>query len=316
MNARQMAVTAIMTLALAAGALPLTALDSMAQDHDLATDLGATCPVPEDSAQVLDHPPFLAAVPDGIAVTALAQHPAQQLPEGAEFEVALDQLSLPDQAAINDRRTAGPTLCLVQGGTIAVIDNGRATHAAGQVGLAAGESVLVERNRLVDLENASSGQAVALVLGILPPEGRLPIAAFGEPAIIWIPILSDGEQHAHRQMALGSIGALAREETLVFAACLHWTDSAAEIASTSFPGPVGLLVLRGQALVNGTHRVGAGGCWLAPPFTPLSIGAGGDATDIVLFGAWKSSAQPQPAGEVSADAPSLDCEGSTGDDAE
>jgi hypothetical protein len=313
MNARKTAMTLVMTLALAGGTLPLTAPGSTAQD--LASDLGATCPVPEGSAQSQERPSFLAAVPDGIAVTALAQHLAQQLPEGTEFEIALDQLSLPDEAAINDRRTAGPTLFLVQGGTIAVIDNGRARHDPGLPGLAAGESVLVERNRLVDLENASGGQAVALVLGILPPEGRLPIGAFGEPAIIWIPILGEGEQHAHRQMALGSIGALAHEETLVFAACLHWTDAAAEIAPTSYPGPVGLLVLRGQALVNGTHRVGAGGCWLAPAFTPLSIGAGEAETDVVLFGAWKSSAQPHPSDQANVEAQSLDCEGPSGDDA-
>ncbi len=305
--------TVALTLALVAGAFPLTAPSSTA--HDLASDLGATCPVPEDSAQGPERPPFLAAVPEGIAITALAQHLAQQLPEGTEFDLALDQLALPEAAAINDRRTAGPTLFLIQDGAITVIDNGRATHAAGQTGLARGESVLVERNRLVDLENASSGQAVALVLGILPPEGRLPIGAFGEPVIIWIPILSKGEQHAHRQMALASIGALAHEETLLFAACLHWSDPAAVTAPTSFPGPVGVLVLRGQAVVNGAHPVGAGGCWLAPPFTPISIAASEAETDAVLFGAWKSSAQPNPSDEVSAEAPSLDCAGPSGDDA-
>jgi hypothetical protein len=312
MNARQNALMIAITLVLATGTLPLTTPSAKAQDTP--DHLSATCPVPADSTQSPERPPFLAAVPEGVALTALAHHLAQQLPEGAEFELVLDQLALPEESAINDRRTAGPTLFLVQGGTIAVIDNGRARHAAGEEGLASGESVLVERNRLVDLENAGSGQAVALVFGVLPPEGRLPIGAFGEPAVIWIPIRSEGEQHEYRQMALGAIGALAHEETLLFAACLHWSDPAA-IAPTSFPGPVGVLVLRGQAMINGAHAVGAGGCWLAPPFTPLSIAAGEAGTDAVLFGAWKSSAQPHPADAVSADAPSLDCEGPSGEDA-
>ena len=313
MNARQTAISVAMTLALATGALPFSAPDSSAQG---ATEgWGAPCPAPEGSSTSLERPSFLSAVPDGVAVTALAQHLAQQLPEGAEFVLALDHLALPEQAAINDRRTAGPTLFLVQGGTIAVIDSGRARHDPGQAGLVTGQSVLVEHNRLVDLENASSGQAATLVLGILPPQGRLPIGAFGEPAVIWIPIPTQGEQHEHRQMVLASIGALAHEETLLFAACLHWTDAAAQVAPTSYPGPVGLLVLRGQAIVNGAHRVGAGRCWLTPPFTPLSIGAGEADTDIVLFGAWKSSAQPHPSDAVSGEAPSLDCEGPTGDDA-
>jgi hypothetical protein len=313
MNVRQNALTLAITLVLATGTLPLTTPSAKAQDTP--DHLSATCPVPADSTQSPERPPFLAAVPEGVALTALAHHLAQQLPEGAEFELVLDQLALPEESAINDRRTAGPTLFLVQGGTVAVIDNGRARHAAGEEGLASGESVLVERNRLVDLENAGSGQAVALVFGVLPPEGRLPIGAFGEPAVIWIPIRSEGEQHEYRQMALGAIGALAHEETLLFAACLHWSDPAAAIAPTSFPGPVGVLVLRGQAMINGAHAVGAGGCWLAPPFTPLSIAAGEAGTDAVLFGAWKSSAQPNPADAVSADAPSLDCEGPSGEDA-
>ena len=312
MNVRQNALTIAITLVLATGTLPLTTPSAKAQDTP--DHLSATCPVPADSTQSPERPPFLAAVPEGVALTALAHHLAQQLPEGAEFELVLDQLALPEESAINDRRTAGPTLFLVQGGTVAVIDNGRARHAAGEEGLASGESVLVERNRLVDLENAGSGQAVALVFGVLPPEGRLPIGAFGEPAVIWIPIRSEGEQHEYRQMALGAIGALAHEETLLFAACLHWIDPAA-IAPTSFPGPVGVLVLRGQAMINGAHAVGAGDCWLAPPFTPISIAAGEAGTDAVLFGAWKSSAQPHPADAVSADAPSLDCEGPSGEDA-
>jgi hypothetical protein len=312
MNVRQNALTIAITLVLATGTLPLTTPSAKAQDTP--DHLSATCPVPADSTQSPERPPFLAAVPEGVALTALAHHLAQQLPEGAEFELVLDQLALPEESAINDRRTAGPTLFLVQGGTVAVIDNGRARHAAGEEGLASGESVLVERNRLVDLENAGSGQAVALVFGVLPPEGRLPIGAFGEPAVIWIPIRSEGEQHEYRQMALGAIGALAHEETLLFAACLHWSDPAA-IAPTSFPGPVGVLVLRGQAMINGAHAVGAGDCWFAPPFTPISIAAGEAGTDAVLFGAWKSSAQPNPADAVSADAPSLDCEGPSGEDA-
>jgi hypothetical protein len=313
MNARQNALMIAITLVLATGTLPLTTPSAKAQDTP--DHLSATCPVPADSTQSPERPPFLAAVPEGVALTALAHHLAQQLPEGAEFELVLDQLALPEESAINDRRTAGPTLFLVQGGTVAVIDNGRTRHAAGEEGLASGESVLVERNRLVDLENAGSGQAVALVFGVLPPEGRLPIGAFGEPAVIWIPIRSEGEQHEYRQMALGAIGALAHEETLLFAACLHWSDPAAAIAPTSFPGPVGVLVLRGQAMINGAHAVGAGGCWLAPPFTPISIAASEAGTDALLFGAWKSSAQPHPADAVSADAPSLDCEGPSGEDA-
>lgn len=190
-----------------------------------------------------------------------------------------------------------------------VIDNGRARQPVGSAGFSPGESVLIEQSRLVKLENSSSEPANVLLLGLLPPEGHLPIGPFGAPASIWIPFPEEHEQLLHREMLTGELGALAREETLLFAACLHWTDAVAEIAPMQYPGPVGLLVLRGQARINDSERIDAGECWLAPGFTTLHVRAGDEAPDIMLFGAIRTSTQPRNAEGPGDSSSSLDCAG-------
>ena len=311
MNRRRNAAVIVLSLLLIAGAVP--GLPNV-RAQDVATDLATICPVREEPIAIGERPQLLAAVPAGIAVTALAHHAAVQLPEGTAFVLSLDHLTLATGTETKTRRTGGPTLFLVQDGTVAVFDSGRPRHPAGRPGFAPGESVLVERNRLVKLQNTGDEAGSVLLLGLLPPEGQVPIGPFGAPASIWIPFAEEREQLAHRQMLSGEIGGLAREETLLFATCLHWTDPAAEIAAWRYPGPVGVLVLRGQALVNDTERLGAGSCWLSPSYTSLRVRAGAQAPDIVLFGAVRTAAQPQP-GTDGSDAPtSLDCVGPTATD--
>jgi hypothetical protein len=249
------------------------------------------------------------AVPPEITVTALADHPAQELPEGTEFVLSLDRLTLAPGKETKSRRTVGPTLFLVEEGTMAVIDSGHARQPAGRPGFIPGESVLVERNRLVKLKNAGNESGSVLLLGLLPPEGQLPIGPFGAPAHIWIPFPEEREQLIHQQMLAGEVGALAREQTQLFLSCMHWTDPASEIAPARYPGPVGLLVLRGQALVNETERIGAGTCWLSPSYTSLRIRAGEQTPDIIFFGALSSSGQPQTAADSSDASSSLGCTG-------
>jgi hypothetical protein len=309
MTRRNAAVVAI-SMILVASALP-TAAHPQAQSQDVAADLVAVCPAQEEPIEIAERPELLGALPAGVAVTALAHHSALQLPEGTDFVLSLDRLTLAAGTETKSRRTVGPTLFLVEEGTMAVIENGRPRHSAGRPGSSPGESVLVERNRLVKLQNQGNDAGSVLLLGILPPEGQLPIGPFGAPASIWIPFPEEREQVVHRQMLSGEVGGLAREETLLFAACLHWTDPASEIATTRYPGPVGLLVLRGQALINDTERVGPGSCWLTPSFTSLRVQAGEQAPDIVFFGALKTSAQPQIATGGSDASSSLDCAGPT-----
>ena len=311
MNNRRNAAVIVLSLLLIAGAAP--ALPAV-QAQDVATDLAALCPAREEPIAIGERPQALTAVPDGIAITALAHHSAMQLPEGTAFVLSLDHLTLAAGNETKTRRTVGPTLFLVQDGTMAVIDNGRARQLVAHPGSEPSESALVERNHLVKLQNTGDDAGRVLLLGLLPPEGQLPIGPFGQPASIWIPFPEEREQLTHRQMLSGEISGLAREETALFAACLHWTNPAAEIPATRYPGPVGVLVLRGQALVNDTARIGAGQCWLSPSYASLRIRAGEPALDLVFFGALRTSAQPQiAAGESDATA-SLDCAGPTATD--
>jgi hypothetical protein len=308
MKTRRNAAVIVLSFVLITGALPGL---SSARAQNTATDLATICPAKEQPIEIEEDPRFLAAVPTGIAITALARDPALQLPEGADFVLSLDYLTLGAGNEAKSRRTVGPTLFLIEAGVVAVIDSGRARQPAGRAGFGPGESVLVEQNRLVKLENNGNEPGSVLLLGLLPPEGQLPIGPFGAPASIWIPFPEEHEQLTHRQVLTGDLGGLAREETLLFVACLHWTDSAAEIAPTSYPGPVGLLVLRGQAQVNETERIGAGECWLSPGFTTLHVRAGDMAPDIVLFGALRTSAQPRIAESPGDASSSLDCVGPT-----
>jgi hypothetical protein len=292
---------------LIAGALPATA-HSRAQAQDVAADLAAVCPDREDSIDLGDRPQLLTAVQSGIAVRALAHHSTVQLPEGTDFVLSLDRLTLAPGTEMKSRRITGPTLFLVEEGTVAVIDSGRA-QPAGRPGFVPGESVLVEGNRLVKLQNNGAEPGSVLLLGLLPPEGQFPIGAFGAPAYIWIPFPEEREQLTHRRMLSSEISGLAREETLLFAACLHWTDPASEMTPMNYPGPVGLLVLRGQAVVNETDRIGAGSCWLSPSDTSLRIRASEQNSDILIFGALRTSAQPQTGTEGSEASSSLNCAG-------
>jgi hypothetical protein len=296
----------VLSVLLIAGVLPGP---PRAQAQDVATDLADICPAGDESIAFEERPQFLGAVPAGITVTMLAHHPAQQLPEGTQFVLSLDSLTLAARDETKQRHTVGPTLFLVEHGSIAVVDSGRVQQLSGRPAPGPGESVLVERHRVVWLQNTGDEPGSVLLLGLLPPEGQVPIGPVGAPANIWIPFAEEREQLAHRQVLSGEVGALAREETLLFAACLHWTDSASEITPMNYPGPVGLLVLRGQAVVNDTERIGAGSCWLSPSDTPLRIRAGEPAPDILLFGALRTSAQPQIGTEGSEASPSLDCSG-------
>jgi hypothetical protein len=200
----------------------------------------------------------------------------------------------------------------VEAGTVAVVDGGYARQPAGRPGLDPGESVLVEQDRLVKLENPGREAGSVLVLGILPPEGQLPIGPFGEPANIWIPFSEEQEHLTHRQMLSGDVGALARADTRLFAACLQWTDPTAEIVPARYPGPVGLVVLRGQLVVNEATRLDAGMCWLSAGFEILDLRAGDQPPAVVLFGALPIAAQPRLADGASDPAsPALACAGPT-----
>ena len=298
----------VLSLLMIAGALSPDALLKV-RAQDVATDLVLVCPAREEQIAIRERTRLLAAVPVGVAITALPQQPAQELPEGTNFVLSLDHLTLAAGTETKSRRTVGPTLFLVQDGTMAVIDSGRPRQPVGHPGFGPGESVLVERTHLVKLQNTGDEAGSILLLGLLPPKGKLPIGPFGAPANIWIPFPEEREQLIHRQMLSGEIGGLPREETLLFAACLHWTDPAAEITAPRYPGPVGLLVLRGQVLVNETERIGAGICWLSPSYASPRIRAGEQAPDIVLFGALKSNAQPETAAGGSDASASLDWAG-------
>jgi hypothetical protein len=293
---------------------PSTAAHTRAQAQDSAAELAAVCPAREESIPIEERPQLLAAVPAEVAVTALAHHSAMQLPEGTDLVLSLDRLTLAAGQETKSRRTVGPTLFLVEEGTIAVIDSGRARHPVGRLGSGPSESVLVERNRLVKLKNTGNEPGSVLLLGLLPPEGQLPIGAFGTPAHIWIPFPEEREHLVHRQMLASEIGALAREETLLFVTCMHWTDPASEIVPARYPGPVGLLVLRGQVVVNDTDSISAGMCWLSPSYTSLRVRAGEHAPDIVLFGALQPPAQPQIGAGGTDVSSSLDCTGPIGAD--
>lgn len=292
-------------------AIAVPAMHAGAQVEDPAMDLAATCPVKEGHFSLEERPAFLANVPTGIAVTALARQQAEQLPQGIEFTLSLDRLTLAAKKATKQRITDGPTLFLVEDGTVAVIDNGRPMQPTGHLGSMPGESVLVEQDHFVWLENDGQDPASILVLGLLPPEGLLPIGPFGQPASIWIPFPGEEEQLTHRQMLSGAVGALAREETLLFAACLHWNDLVSEVAPMQYPGPVGFLVLRGQVEVNESERVGSGGCWLSPSFTSLRLRAVQQGADIIFFGALKTSVQPRLGAGGSESPDSMECSGPT-----
>jgi hypothetical protein len=312
MDNRRNAAVIMLSAILITAAIPAI-VHAGTQAPDTATDLAGVCQAGEKPIEIGERPQLLAAVPAGIEVTALAHHLAAQLPEGTDFVLSLDYLKLVTEKETKSRRTVGPTLFLVDDGTMAVIEGGHPRQPAGRPGFGPGESVLVEQNRLVKLKN-SGDEASVLVLGLLPPEGQLPISPFGAPASIWIPFTEEREQLTHRQMLSGEIGALAREETLLFAACLHWSDPASEIAPMRYPGPVGLLVLRGQVVVNETERIGAGSCWLSPSYASPRIRAGEQAPDIIFFGALRTSAEPQLATGGSDDSASLECADPTATD--
>ena len=298
---------ALLTL-LSGTAIP--AVRSSAQERSSAAELGSLCAVQHEPIARDEQPALLAAIPAGVAVTAFAQQGAEHLPQGTDLTLSLDLVTVAADTETLSRVPVGPTLFLVEEGTVAVTDNGRERQPIGRPGSVAGESVLVEQDRIVKLANHGDTRASVLVFGVLPPVGQLPIGPF-EPAHFWIPFPEEREVLTHRQMLSAEIGALAREETLLFAACLHWSDSSAEIAPMRYPGPVGLLVLHGQAMINDVKRVGAGDCWIFPAYSALRVRAGEQLPDIVLFGALRSSMQPQPdisSGEAS---PSLACEGPT-----
>ena len=306
MLARLSAIAATMAILLAVG-LPLAAA-SPPRAQSLETDLSTICPLPPTPTVSVERFAVLAAVADAIAVTALAVQPAEQLPEGTDFALSLDRVTIEARTETKYRRTVGPTLFLVQEGILDVIDSGRPRALAARPGVSSGASTLVERNRLVKLRNQSDQQTRVLLLGLLPPAGSLPIGAT-PPESIWVDFPEERERLTHDRMLSAGVGALAREETLLFAACLHWTESTAEVAPTRYPGPVGVLVLRGQALVNRTARINAGECWVSPGFSPLQIGAGEQPPALVFFGAVKSTAQPQSALDVAPNLVPLDCAG-------
>ena len=278
----------------------------------MATDLATICPAEEEPIEIGERPQSLLLCRLGSRVTALAHHPALQLPEGTDFVLSLDHLTLAagngDEVASHRRSNAFLGRRGHGGG-----DRQRAMPGNRQVApdLVPGESVLVERNRLVKLENNGNEPGSVLLLGLLPPEGQLPIGPFGAPANIWIPFPEEREQLTHRQMLSGEIGGWrARRRCSSRHACTGPTP-AAEIAPTRYPGPVGFwccVARPGQR--NRAHRCGqtAG----SPQASRrCDIRAGEQAPDIVLFGALRTSAAAADRPEGSDASSSLDCAGPT-----
>jgi hypothetical protein len=273
-----------------------------------ATDLSATCPPRGDAASSTILPAVPAELPAGIEVTALAACPALELPEGTEFNLAIERVTLNADVESKTRRTAGPVLYWVEVGTVDVFRNGRNQT------LVPGESLLVERNTLVKLRNESGESAQVLLVGLLPPKGQLPITAASDAPYTWNPLPEEHELIAHEELLVSGAGIVAREETLLFAACLNWTDAAAEMAERSYPGPVGVWVLRGQAVVNGSEQLSEGGNVLTGAYSPLRVQAGEQVPAVLMFGALAASglsaAPPDSAAVTQAAGPPLGCAGS------
>jgi hypothetical protein len=244
---------------------------------------------------------------DAIAVatlTLLVTRSARMPPPGTEFALSSVRIALVGAGEIKRRRTVGPLLVLVEGGTIAVSVNARAQR------LGPGESVLVEMDRLFTLRTAGPEPAHALLLGLVPPERQLPIGPHGTPAI-WIPAPEEAKIVSPRQLFFGEVGPLAREETVLFAACLHWMDVAAKVAAASYPGPVRVLVLQGELIVDQTDRIGAGGCSLDPAFAPVQLAAGDEPPVVSFVGALKASAPAVASPGEAAVGATADSRGST-----
>ncbi len=295
---RWAAVAMIVVLLLGTGAAPMGA----------ATDLSTTCPPRGDAASPANPPAVPAELPAGIEVTAVAACPALELPEGTEFNLAIERVTLYSEVESKTRRTAGPVLYWVEVGTVDVLRNGKNQT------LVPGESLLVERNTLVKLRNESGESAQIILVGLLPPKGQLPITAASDAPFSWDPLPDEKELIAHEELLVSGAGLVAREETLLFAACLNWTDAAAEMAERSYPGPVGVWVLRGQAVVNGSEALSEGGNVLTGAYSPLRVQAGEQVPAVLIFGALAasglSSAPPDSAAVAQAGGPPLGCAGS------
>ena len=292
------AAVVLATLFLGVSSLPASAV----------TGLSATCPVQSEMPGTEFQPAVPAAVPAGIEVTALAACPAHELPEGTEFNLAIERVTLNADVESKTRRTAGPVLYWVEAGAVAVFRNGRSQS------LSPGESVLIERNSLVKLRNDGREPEQVLLVRLLPPEGQLPISAANEAPYNWEPLPEEQDQIAHEELVVSGAGIVAREETLLFAACLNWTDAAAEMAEQSYPGPVGVWVLRGEAVVNGSEALREGGNVLTGAYAPLRVQAGEQVPAVLIFGALASSglsaAPPADATDALPGGPPLGCAGS------
>lgn len=270
-----------------AGAFPVEAAQTQTPSNGVG-QVG-TCAGGATSAEQPGLQAILDAVPDGVEVVSFAQQkPVGDVPTGTELLLTMDRLTVPAGAATNSRRTVGPTLLLTEDGTIGVFENGRLRDGRQ---LAQGDSLLVESNRLVALRNDGSEPASVLLLSIEPPQSPTVSVSESSRAYYFPPgqdidIDRDPDLDAglvQQQLALIETGPLPPATWSLTLVCLRWTEAETEPLTIGFGAPVLILVLRGEALVDG-ESLKAGMCLPSPASVDIDVEAGGELPDVLLFG--------------------------------
>jgi hypothetical protein len=302
--------TVTMLLVSASWVLGATPTGALVHKSELAVTGPITvCRTASVGVSEAQRPEFLAAMPNGIKITAIAIGTAQPSAGETVLELRLDEIALSGNAQTKTTRMPGPTLFWIQESTVELRDNGHARHAPGESELGPGTSILVEANHLVQLRNFTKEPVRVLVLTEQPvTSGHFP----GGPVNMWAPMDAAGEVSA-RNLARAEIGDLPDSEPVLFIACLSWTGSRADVGPAHYAGPVGLLVLRGEVLVNEVERLGPGACWISLGLEPFRLQSRTGSADIVLFGALTTTGDDAAAIEDSVSSsfntPSLACSG-------
>jgi hypothetical protein len=110
-----------------------------------------------------------------------------------------------------------------------------------------------------------------------------PFAGVGEPAE-WEHHPTDQGNVSASLIAFEPSGDLLGEWVELFAACLRWNDAAGVFHATELPGPVGVCVLAGSAVINRDTLLDRGRCWVARAGNDLEVGTNQNL-EALMFGA-------------------------------
>lgn len=243
-----------------------------------------TCELAGSQAAAIDQSlagsPLAEGVPAGLALSVLADRPAEQWPAFADSLVmTIRRLNLAPGAVTDIRRTQGPLLFYVESGNVGLSINGRMQPQS------PGAAALVETGQHYLLRNDPNEPATVLRLALVPPDEETTVNRGGVAQVI-----DAGQEIAmspgavESQMLVRADVPALSGTTRLFLACLAWVDASADPGEASHPGPVGFLVLDGQLLVGETGVLSAGDCTFFSPQAPRRLRAGDPSPTVLMFG--------------------------------